>query len=90
MAIKVVKYLEVSPTTQYTSYQKFGHIGDRYSTRAYQFYIEVHLSKDHSCSTCNIIGRPCEHTTPLYINCKEKHFVDSKDYESLKAAKLVY
>ena len=65
-------------------------MGDRCSTRAYQFYAEAHLSKDHSCSTYNIIGRPYEHTTPLCINCKEKHFADSKDCESLKAAKLVY
>ncbi len=90
VATKVVKYLEVSPTTQCTSCQKFGHIGDRYSTRACWFCAEAHLSKDHSCSTCNIIGRPYKHTTPLCINCKEKHFADSKDCESLKAAKLVH
>ncbi|OCL00594.1 uncharacterized protein K441DRAFT_719720, partial [Cenococcum geophilum 1.58] len=45
--------------------------------------------KDHSCSTCIITGRPCQHTTPLCINCKEKHFANSKDCETLKAAKLV-
>ena len=28
-------------------------------------------------------------TTPLYINCKENHFANSKDCETLKAAKLV-
>jgi hypothetical protein len=90
IATKVVKYLKVSPTTQCTSCQKFGHIGDRCSTRACQFCAAAHLSKDHSCSNCNITGRPCEHTTPLCINCKEKHFANSKDCESLKAAKLVY
>ena len=36
------------------------------------------------------MGKPCKHTTPLYINCKEKHFANSKDYKTLKAAKLVY
>src|SRR6266576_1966066 len=89
VAIKVVKYLEVSPTTQCTSCQKFGHIGDRYSTRACRLGTEAHLSKDYSYSTYNIIGKPCKHTTHLCINYKEKHFTDSKDYEYLKAAKLV-
>src|SRR6266568_6827855 len=56
-ATKVVKYLEVSPTTQCTSCQKFSHIGDRCSTRACRFCAAAHLSKDHSCSTCTIIGR---------------------------------
>ncbi|OCK91877.1 uncharacterized protein K441DRAFT_727988, partial [Cenococcum geophilum 1.58] len=88
-ATKVVKYLEVSPTTQCTSCQKFGHIGDRCSTRAYRYCAAAHLSKDHSCSTCIITGKPCQHTTPLCINCKEKHFANSKDCETLKAAKLV-
>ena len=90
VATKVVKYLEVSPTTQCTSCQKFGYIGDRCSTKAYRFCVAAYLSKDYSCSMCNIIGKPCEHTTPLCINCKEKHFANSKDYKSLKAAKLVY
>jgi len=90
VATKVVKYLEVSPTIQCTSCQKFGHIGDRCSTRACRFYTAAHLSKDHSCSSCNTIGKPCEHTTPLCINCKEKHFTTSKDCQSLKAAKLIY
>jgi hypothetical protein len=89
-ATKVVKYLEVSPTTQCTSCQKFGHIGDRCSTRACRFCAAAHLSKDHCCPTCLISGRPCEHTTPLCINCKEKHFANSKDCENLRAAKLVY
>ncbi len=89
-ATKVVKYLEVSPTTQCTSCQKFGHIGDRCSTRACRFCAAAHLSKDHSCPTCIIIGKPCKHTTPLCINCKENHFANSKDCETLKAAKLVH
>jgi hypothetical protein len=89
-ATKVVKYLEVSPTTQCTSCQKFGHIGDRCSTRACRFCAAAHLSKDHSCSTCTITGKPCKHTTPLCINCKESHFANSKDCETLKAAKLVH
>ncbi|OCK95063.1 uncharacterized protein K441DRAFT_514495, partial [Cenococcum geophilum 1.58] len=80
-ATKVVKYLEVSPTTQCTSCQKFGHIGDRCSTRACRYYAAAYLSKDHSCSTCIITGRPCQHTTPLCINYKEKHFANSKDCE---------
>ncbi|OCK89058.1 uncharacterized protein K441DRAFT_736772, partial [Cenococcum geophilum 1.58] len=88
-ATKVVKYLKVSPTTQCTSCQKFGHIGDRCSTRAYRYCAAAYLSKDYSCSTCIITGRPCQHTTPLCINCKEKHFANSKDCETLKAAKLV-
>jgi hypothetical protein len=49
----------------------------------------THLSKDYSCSTCIITGKPYQHTTPLYINYKEKHFANSKDCETLKAAKLV-
>ena len=85
-----MKYLKVSPTTQYTSCQKFGHIGDRCSTRACRFCAAAHLSKDHSCSTCTITGRPCKYITPLYINCKEEHFTNSKDYKTLKAAKLVH
>ena len=36
------------------------------------------------------MGKPCKHITPLYINCKEKHFANSKDCETLRAAKLVY
>ena len=36
------------------------------------------------------IGKPYKHATPLYINYKEKHFTNSKDCETLKAAKLVY
>jgi len=87
---KVVKYLEVSPTTQCSSCQKFGHIGDRCSTRACRFCAAAHLSKDHSCSTCTITGRPCKHTTPLCINCKGEHFANSKDCETLRAAKLVH
>ena len=89
-ATKVVKYLEVSPTTQCTSCQKFGHIGDRCSTRACRFCAAAHLSKDHCYPTCLISGRPYEHTTPLCINCKEKHFANSKDCKNLRAAKLVY
>ena len=50
----------------------------------------VYLSKDHSCSTCTITGRPYKYTTPLYINYKEEHFVNSKDCETLKVAKLVH
>ena len=40
--------------------------------------------------TCIIIGKPYQHTTPLCITYKEKHFANSKDCETLKAAKLVY
>ena len=65
-------------------------VGDRYSTRACRFCAAAHLSKDHSYSTCIIIGKPYKHTTPLCINCKENHFANSKDCETLKAAKLVY
>ena len=90
VATKVVKYLKVSPTIQCTSYQKFGHIGDRCSTRACRFYTAAYLSKDHSCPIYNITGRPYEHTTPLYSNYKENHFANSKDCKSLKAAKLVH
>ena len=36
-----------------------------------------------------ITGKPCKHTTPLCINCKESYFANSRDYETLKAAKLV-
>ncbi len=75
-----MKYLKVSPITQCMSCQKFGYIGDRCSTRACRFYTAAHLSKDHSYSTC----------TPLCINCKEEHFANSKDCETLKAAKLVH
>ena len=85
-----MKYLKVSPTTQYISCQKFGYIGDRCSTRAYRFCAAAHLSKDHSCSTYTITGRPYKHTTPLCINYKEEHFANSKDYETLKAARLVH
>ena len=88
-ATKVVKYLEVSPTTQCTSCQKFGYIGDRCSTRACRFCTAAYLSKDHSCFTYITTGKPCKHTTPLCINCKENHFTNSKDCETLKAAKLV-
>ncbi|OCK88521.1 uncharacterized protein K441DRAFT_588229, partial [Cenococcum geophilum 1.58] len=98
-ATGVVKYLKVSPTTQCTSCQKFGYIGDRCSNRACRFCAALrsfgsvgdryNLSKDHYCSTCMAIGKPCKHTTPFCINCKEKHFANSKDYEILKAAKLV-
>jgi hypothetical protein len=51
--------------------------------------VAAYLSKDHSCSTYIIIGKPCQYTTPLCINYKEKHFANSKDCETLKAAKLV-
>ena len=50
----------------------------------------AYLSKDHSYSTYIIIGKPYQYTTPLCINYKEKHFTNSKDCETLKAAKLVY
>ena len=62
--------------------QKFGHIGDRCSTRAYRFCAAAHLSKDHSCSTYIITGKPCKHTTPLCINYKESYFANSKDYRA--------
>ena len=74
---------------QCISCQKFGHIGDRCSTRACRFCAVVYLLKDHSCSTYIITGKPCKYTTPLYINCKENYFTNSKDCEILKAAKLV-
>ena len=88
-ANKVVNYLEVSPTTQCTSCQKFGYIGDRCSTRACRYCAAAYLSKDHSYSTYIIIGKPYQHTTPLYINYKEKYFTNSKDYKTLKVAKLI-
>ena len=69
---------------------KFSHIGDRCSTKAYWFCAAVRLFKDHAYSICNIIGKPYKYTTPLYSNYIEKHFTNSKDCESLKAAKLVY
>ncbi|OCK88407.1 uncharacterized protein K441DRAFT_589060, partial [Cenococcum geophilum 1.58] len=72
-ATKVVKYLEISPTTQCISCQKFSHIGDR----------------NHSYSTYIIQCKPYQHTTLFTINCKEKHFANSKDCKTLKAAKLV-
>ena len=90
VVVKVVKYLKISPTIQCTNCQKFGHIGDRCSTKACQFCAAAHLSKDHPCSTCNITGKSYKHTTPLCINCKGKHFTTSKDCKTLKAAKLVY
>ena len=90
IATKVVKYLEVSPTTQCTSCQKFGHIGDRCSARACRFCVAAYLSKDYYCPTCLILGRPCNHTTSLCINCKEKHFANSKDCKNLRVAKLVH
>ena len=65
-------------------------MGDRCSTRAYRFYAAAHLSKDHSCSTYIIIGKPYKYTTPLYINCKESYFANSKDCKTFKAAKLVH
>src|SRR6266704_1083837 len=86
-ATKVVKYLKVPSTTQCISYQKFGYIGDRCSTRACGFCAAVYLFKDHSCSTCIITGKPYKHTTPLCINCKEKHFTNSEDYKTFKPAK---
>jgi hypothetical protein len=64
-------------------------MGDRCSTRACRYYAAVYLSKDYSYSTYIITGKPCQYTTPLCINCKEKHFANSKDCEVLKAAKLV-
>src|SRR6266576_3594136 len=72
IATKVVKYLEVSPTTQCSSCQKFGYIGDRCSTRACRFCAAAYLSKDHSCSTCIITGRPCKHT-PLFALIAKKN-----------------
>jgi len=85
----VVGYLKVSPTIQYINCQNFGYIGDRCTNRACRFYAAVTLSKDYSYSIYNIIGKPYKYTTPLYINCKEKYFANSRDYESLKVAKLV-
>ena len=70
-ATKVVKYLEVSPTTQCTSCQKFGHIGDRCSTRACRFCAAIYLFKGRSYSICIIISKPYKYTTPYYINCKQ-------------------
>ena len=49
----------------------------------------AHLSKDHACPTYIITSKPYKHTTPLCINYKEKHFANSKDYKTLKAAKLI-
>ncbi|OCK94120.1 uncharacterized protein K441DRAFT_562520, partial [Cenococcum geophilum 1.58] len=43
----------------------------------------------HCCPTYIAVGKPYKHTTPLCINCKEKHFANSKDCETLKAAKLI-
>ena len=65
------------------------NIIDNPATKAYRFCTAVHLFKDHSCFTCIITGKPCKHTTPLCINCKEKYFTNNKDCKTLKAAKLV-
>ena len=35
------------------------------------------------------MGKACKHIIPLCVNCKGKHFANSKDCETLKAAKLV-
>ena len=48
------------------------------------------LSKDYAYPTYIIIGKPYQYTTPLYIKYKGNHFANSKDCETLKAAKLVY
>ena len=37
-----------------------------------------------------VMGKLCKYTTPLCINCKEEHFANNKDCETLKAAKLVH
>ncbi|OCK88415.1 uncharacterized protein K441DRAFT_738548, partial [Cenococcum geophilum 1.58] len=84
IATKVVKYLKISPTTQCTSCQKFSHIGDRCFTRACRYYAAAYLSKDYSCSTYIIIGKPCQHTTPLCINCKENTLLIVKTVRLLK------
>ena len=89
-ATRVVKYLEVSPTTQHTRCQKFGHIGDRCSTRAYRFCAAAYLLKDYYYPTCLIMGKAYKYSTPLCINYKGKHFANSRDCENLRAAKLVY
>ncbi|OCK94931.1 uncharacterized protein K441DRAFT_558725, partial [Cenococcum geophilum 1.58] len=59
------------------------------STRAYRFYAAVYLSKNHYCPICLTMGKSYKHTAPLCINCKEKRFANSKDYKTLKVAKLV-
>ena len=86
----VVKYLPAMPSAQCGRCQRFGHATDSCRSTACRFCAAPHKTREHQCSSCNTIGRPCEHTVAKCINCKGTHFANSKDCEVWKSAKNIH
>jgi hypothetical protein len=76
--LRVAKYLNISPQTQCTSCQSFGHVADKCTVKICQLCSATHLTKDHTCKTCKVSGKTCPHTSLCCINCKGNHAADSK------------
>ena len=87
---RVVKYLTALPSAQCGNCQKFGHATDSCRTTACRFCAASHKTLEHRCSLCSTTGRPCEHTSAHCVNCKGKHFANSKDCDIWKAAKNIH
>lgn len=86
----VVKYLPATPSAQCGRCQRFGHATDSCRRTACRLCAAPHKTGEHQCSSCNTIGRPCEHTVAKCINCKGTHFANSKDCEVWKTAKNIH
>lgn len=86
----VVRYLPAMPSAQCGRCQRFGHATDSCRGTACRFCAAPHKTGEHQCSSCNTIGRPCEHTVAKCINCKGTHFANSKDCEVWKSAKNIH
>ena len=86
----IVKYLPSLPSAQCGRCQRFGHATDSCRSTACRFCAASHKTGEHQCSSCNTVGRPCEHTAAKCINCKGSHFANSPACEIWKAAKNIH
>ncbi len=90
ISAKIVKYLTSSPSHQCASCQKFGHATESCRATACRLCAGPHKTLEHQCQECNIVGRPCPHTIPKCVNCKNPHFANSKECENWKAARTTH
>jgi hypothetical protein len=72
---KAVEFLSVRPFDQCSKCQGFGHHLERCtkSTPSCRICAGPHQTPQHTCNTCNTVGKPCAHITPQCINCSGKH-----------------
>lgn len=81
ISVRVEKLHSVLPSTQCTKCCGFGHLQQRCPKTQPNcaFCAAKHHTREHSCTACNIIGSPCEHTIYKCCNCNELHTAYSKE-----------